>query len=323
VDYGGAGGSFTGFIIALKEISYASLIPSWMLFENFMLAFPLLEYGPEFLKTTYLERLVSMDTTGALAFTEPDTGSDPDQLRTAAKPVDGGWIINGGKRFITHSGTCDHMILFARTGNDVTAFLVESKNEGYRVGKRESFIQAFFIDNGELYLEDYFAPDKHVIGQVGQGFEILLRTEAVGKIAFCSIFVGLAERAIDLAINYANTRIHRDKPIGEKFQMTQFKLARMVTKLEAMNAYLYQACSKVDRGADIFVDAAVLKLIVGDQIKEITADAMEIHGAYGLSQEYPIGNLYRTAIGAQVIMGSLDIQRVIIAKSLLGKRRYR
>ena len=323
VEYGGAGGSFTGFIMALKEISYASLIPSWMLFENFMLAFPLLEYGSEFLKTTYLERLLSLATTGALAFTEPDTGSDPDQLRTVAKKVEGGWIINGGKRFITHSGTCDQMILFARTGNDVTAFLVESKNEGYRIGKRESFIQAFFIDNGELYLEDYFAHDKHVIGQVGQGFEILLKTEAIGKIAFCSLFVGLAERAIDLAINYANTRIHRDKPIGEKFQMTQVKLAKMMTKIELMNAYLYQTCSKVDQGEDIFVGAAVLKLIVGDQIKEITADAMEVHGAYGLSEEYPIGNLYRTAIGAQAIMGSLDIQRVIIAKSLLGKGRYR
>jgi alkylation response protein AidB-like acyl-CoA dehydrogenase len=96
----------------------------------------------------------------------------------------------------------------------------------------------------------------------------------------------------------------------------------MMTKLETMNAYLYQACSKVDRGEDIFVDAAVVKLVVGDQIKEITADAMEIHGAYGLSEEYPIGNLYRTAIGAQAIMGSLDLQRVIIAKSLLGKGRY-
>ena len=93
--YGGAGGSFTGFIIALKELSYASLTPSWMLFENFMLAFPLLEYGPDFLRTTYLERLVSMKSAGALAFTEPDTGSDPEQLKTAAKKVDGGWLLNG------------------------------------------------------------------------------------------------------------------------------------------------------------------------------------------------------------------------------------
>jgi alkylation response protein AidB-like acyl-CoA dehydrogenase len=294
-----------------------------MLFENFMLAFPLLEYGSEFLKTTYLERLVSMDTLGALAFTEPDTGSDPEQLKTKAKKVDRGWMINGAKRFITYSGICDQMILFAKTGNGVTAFLIESKNEGYRVGTRESFVHAFFIDNGEVYFEDYFASDEHVIGQVGQGFEILLRTEAIGKIAFCSLFVGLGERALDLALNYANTRTHRDKAIGEKFQMTQVKLARIMTKVEAMNAYLYQVCAKVDRGEDIFVDAAVVKLLVGDHIREITADAMEIHGAYGLSEEYHIGNLYRTAIGAQAIMGSLDIQRVIVAKSLLDKGRYR
>ena len=105
--------------------------------------------------------------------------------------------------------------------------------------------------------------------------------------------------------------------------MTQVKLVRMMTQVEVMNAYLYQACAKVDQGKDIFLDAAVLKLIVGEQIKEITADAMEIHGAYGLSDEYPIGNLYRAAIGAQAIMGSLDIQRVIVAKTLLDRGRYR
>ena len=132
--YGGAGGSFTGFIIALKELSYASLTPSWMLFENFMLAFPLLEYGPDFLRTGYLERLVSMKSAGALAFTEPDTGSDPEQLKTAAKKVDGGWIVNGAKRFITHSGFCDQMILFAKTGNVART--------ARRVGKHRATVQS-------------------------------------------------------------------------------------------------------------------------------------------------------------------------------------
>ncbi len=323
IAYGGADGSFTGFIIAIKEISYASLVPAWMLVENFMLAFPLFQYGSEFLKTSYLEGLVCMDTLGALAFTEADTGSDPEQLKTFARKGHGGWTINGAKRFITHSGICDHMILFAKTDNEVTAFLVESKNKGYRVGKRESFVHAVSIDNGEVYLEDYFAPDEYVIGRPGQGFEILLKTEAVGKIAFCSLYVGLAERALDLALNYANMRTHRNRPIGQKFQMTQVKLAAMMVKIEAMNAYLYQVCSKVDGGKDFFLDAAVLKLLVGEYAKKITADAMEIHGAYGLSEEYHIGHLYRTAIGAQVIMGSLDIQRVIIAKGLLDRGRYR
>ncbi len=316
--YGGVDGSFTGLIIALKELSYASLVPSWILFENFMLAYPLLHYGSEFLKTTYLPGLISLDMLGALAFTEDDTGSDPAQLKTFAKKVDGGWIINGSKRFITFSGICDHMILFAKTGDKATAFLVESKNKGYKVGKRESFVHTKAIDNGDVYFEDYFAPDDYVIGKVSQGFEILLETEAAGKIAFSSFFVGVAQRAIDLSLNFANTRTHRDKPIGQKFQMTQVKLARMITRLKAMNAYLFEVCAKADCREDIFMDAAALKLLVAGGIKEITSNAMEIHGAYGLSEEYDVANLYRVAISAQAVMGSLDIQRVIVAKGMLG-----
>jgi alkylation response protein AidB-like acyl-CoA dehydrogenase len=320
--YDGVGGTFTGFIIALKELSYASLVPSWMLFENFMLAYPIFAFGAEHLKRSYLPGLISLDSVGALAFTENDTGSDPGQLKTVAKKVDGGWLINGSKRFITNSGICDHMILFARTNDDVTAFLVESKNEGYKAGKRESFMHATAFDNGDVYLEDYFAPDEHVIGEVGQGFEILLRAEALGKIAFSTLFVGMAERALDLSISYAIAKTHRGRSIGDKFQMTQVRLARMLPKIEAAKAYLAQVCAKVDRGQDIFMDSAVLKLLVADSIKEITSDAMEIHGAYGLSEEYYVGALYRAAISAQVVMGSLDIQRVIVAKGLLGRGRH-
>ena len=318
-EWGGAGGTFTGMIIALKEISYASLVPSWMLFENFMLAYPLFKYGSDTLKNSYLGSLLSMESIGAFAFTETETGSDPLQLKTYAKKTEGGWLINGSKRFITHSGICDHMILFAKAENSVAAFLVESKGKGYKAGKRESFIHAKGFDNGDLYLEDYFAPEEHVIGHAGQGFEILLGTETLGKIAFCSLFVGIAERALDLSINYANTRTHRGKPIGDKFQMTQVKLARMMTKVEAMKAYLFQVCAMVDQGKDVLFEAAALKLFVASEIKEITSDAMEIHGAYGLSNEYDVAGLYQTAISAQVVMGSLDIQRVIVAKGALSR----
>ena len=318
-EWGGVGGTFSGMIIALKELSYASLVPSWLLFENFMLAYPISQYGSDFLKAIYLGPLLSLESIGALAFTEPDTGSDPMQLKTSAKKVDGGWLINGSKRFITNSGICDQMILFAKAGNSVAAFLVESKGKGYKAGKRESFIHSNGFDNGDLYLEDYFAPDEHVIGNTGQGFEILLKTETLGKIAFCSLFVGIAERALDLAVNYANTKTHRGKSIGHRFQMTQVKLARMMSKVEAMRAYLFQVCSMVDQGKDVLFEAAALKLFVASEIKEITSDAMEIHGAYGLSNEYDVGGLYQAAISAQVVMGSLDIQRVIVAKGVLSR----
>ena len=319
-EWSGAGGTFSGMIIALKELSYASLVPSWLLFENFMLAYPISQYGSDFLKGTYLEPLLSLESIGALAFTEPDTGSDPLQLKTSAKKVDGGWLINGSKRFITNSGICDQMILFAKAENSVAAFLVETKGKGYEAGKRESFIHSKGFDNGDLYLEDYFAPDEHVIGDTGQGFEILLKTETLGKIAFCTLFVGIGERALDLSVSYANTKTHRGKSIGHRFQMTQVKLARMMSKVEAMKAYLFQVCSMVDQGKDVFFEAAALKIFVASEIKEITSDAMEIHGAYGLSNEYDVAGLYQAAISAQVVMGSLDIQRVIVAKGALSSR---
>jgi len=319
-EWSGAGGTFSGMIIALKELSYASLVPSWLLFENFMLAYPISQYGSDFLKGTYLEPLLSLESIGALAFTEPDTGSDPLQLKTSAKKVDGGWLINGSKRFITNSGICDQMILFAKAENGVAAFLVETKGKGYEAGKRESFIHSKGFDNGDLYLEDYFAPDEHVIGDTSQGFEILLKTETLGKIAFCTLFVGIGERALDLSVSYANTKTHRGKSIGHRFQMTQVKLARMMSKVEAMKAYLFQVCSMVDQGKDVFFEAAALKIFVASEIKEITSDAMEIHGAYGLSNEYDVAGLYQAAISAQVVMGSLDIQRVIVAKGALSSR---
>lgn len=318
-EYGGEGGMLINMMMALKELAYASTVPSLMLLENFLLAFPILHYGSDYLKKTCIPDLISLKSIGALAFTETDTGSDPKQLKTVAGKVDNGWIINGAKRFITYSGICDAMILFAKTETSVTAFLVEPKNKGYRVGRREKFIHTSSIDNGDLYLEDYFASDDSVIGKIGQGFEILLRTEAVGKIGFSAIYIGVAERAVDLSIQYANTKTHRGKPIGHKFQMIQVKLAEMATMLAAMNSYLYQTCATMDRGEDILAKSAVLKLMVGENIKKIASDAMEIHGAYGLTEEFDISDLFRTAISAQTVMGSLDVQRVIIARAALER----
>jgi len=311
-------GSLTGLIIALKELSYASMIPSWMLFENFLLSYSLNNFGSLKLKKKYLHDLVSLKKIGALAFTEAETGSDPTQITTVAKKNNDGWIINGSKRFITNSGTCDYMILFAKTGKNITAFLIDTNKKGYEAGNREAFIHEKSIDNGELYLKDYLCPDDHVIGDVGQGFDILLKTEAVGKIAFSSFFVGIAKRALDLSIKFSTTRLHRGEAIGHKFQMIQGKIANIYTKYRAMEALLYQVCSKADSKKDIMCDSAILKIFIAKNIQKIVSLAMEIHGAYGLSREYEIERLYRIAISAQAVMGSMDIQQIIASRSVIN-----
>ncbi|MCU0821725.1 MAG: acyl-CoA/acyl-ACP dehydrogenase [Spirochaetes bacterium] len=292
-EYGGTGGTFTSLMLAVQEFGYASLLPASKILENFITALPVYRFGSDQLKKKYLPDLVSMKKIGAMAFTEPNTDSDPRQLVTVAKKVDGGWKLNGSKRFITHARTCDQMILYAKTEDaGVAAFLIDTDKPGYRPGKREKLMN-MAMDNGDLFLEDYFVPDERIIGSPAQGFDILLQVEAMGKLGFSAIFTGTAERALDLAISYANTRMHRDKSIGVKFQYIQEK-----------------------------IDSAVLKLLVAEGIKQVTADAMEIHGAYSLSDEYDIASVYQLAAFAPVVMGSMDIQRTIAARTLLANGKY-
>lgn len=319
---GGAGSSFTSFILAIEELGYASLIPPMKILENYITALPLYRFGSDFLKEKYLKDLISMKITGAMAFTEPNTGSDPRQLVTTAEKVDGGWKLNGTKRFITQSEACDIMLVYAKIENGaVAAFLIDSSRPGYKLGRRESLMN-MTMDNGDVYLEDYFVPDDHLLGNLDQGFDVLLQTEAMGKLGFSAIFTGAARRALDLSIDYAGTRMHRDKPIGIKFQFIQEKIARMVANVEAMRTYLYRTTSKVDAGQDTFTDSAVLKIIGGDGVRQVVADAMEIHGAYSLSDEYDIAAVYELAAFAPVVMGTMDIQRTIVARSYLAKGKY-
>lgn len=322
-EYGGVDATFSSLMLAIRELGYACPIPPNVILENYILAWPILHFGNEELKKRVLPGLLSLETIGGLAFTEPDTGSDPRQLVTVAKKTEGGWILNGTKRFITHSGTCHHMILFAKTEDEkVAAFYIETERPGYKVGGRETFVH-MAIDNGDLFLENYFAPDEHLLGTVDQGFEILLKAESLGKIGFCATFLGACFRGVDLAITYANTRMHRGKPIGQKFAMIQDKLARMASKLSAANAFFLHICARADKGADIFTDAAALKLVIAETIRCVADLSMEIHGAYSLSQDYDIARIYALAAAVPVVMGNLDLQKVIVAQPLLyaGKMR--
>ncbi|MBU2488006.1 MAG: acyl-CoA/acyl-ACP dehydrogenase [Proteobacteria bacterium] len=319
---GGLDGTFTAMMLAVSELAYGSMVPPNMILENYVLAWPLFAYGSPEARERFLPDLLSMKAVGALAFTEPDTGSDPRQLTTVAKKTEGGWVINGCKRFITYSAICHQMIIFAKTeSGGVQAFLVEADKPGYKAGKRESFSH-MQVDNGDVILEDYFAPDAHAIGTPDQGFEVLLKAESLGKIGFCAIYTGVARRALDIALAYANTRMHRDRPIGIKFQMIQEKIARMAVHAESMTAYLHRICAKVDRGEDTFWDAAVFKIMTAQGIRQIADDAMEIHGAYGLSDEYEAARIFALSAAAPVVMGSLDIQRVIVARTLLAVGKY-
>lgn len=314
---GGAGGTFTSFLLAIEELAYVYLPCTFYPLVNAMTSYGLASFGSSYLKNKYLKGLLNGDLTGAWAFTEPDTGSDPKQLVTKAVKDNDQWIINGIKRFITNSKTADFVVIFALTDSGVTAFVVETDTPGYKAGKRENFIAMESADNGDIILENVKVNSENILGEIGKGFDILLAVEAFAKVSSCAGNVGIARSALYHAVKYAKEKTHRGTPIGSKFQMTQWNLASMGSKVAASRAFLYSVGAKMDKGEDVSAESSLLKMFSSSAAREVASDAVQVHGAYGLSKEYHVERLYREARFNEVILGSNEIQRVIAANALL------
>ena len=315
--WGGAGASFVSLLLAVEEISYVYLPAMFYSLVSSMAAYGFMSFGSDYLKEKYLTGLLTGSLTGAWAFTEPDTGSDPKQLKMKAVRDGDDWVLNGTKRFITNSSKADIAVIFATSDEGVTAFVVEADNPGYSAGRREKFLAFDGTDNGDIVLEDARVESKNILGKVGEGFNILLGVEVFAKVASCAGNVGLARAALDLAVQYAKEKTHRGTPIGLKFQMTQWNIATMAAKVSASRAFLYSVGAKMDKGENVTGESSLLKIFTGSAAREVASDAVQVHGAYGLSKEYSVERLYREARFNEVILGTNEIQRVIAANMLL------
>ena len=315
--WGGAGASFVSLLLAVEEMSYVYLPAMFYSLVSSMAAYGFMSFGSDYLKEKYLTGLLTGSLTGAWAFTEPDTGSDPKQLKMKAVRDGDDWVLNGTKRFITNSSKADIAVIFATSEEGVTAFVVETDNPGYSAGRREKFLAFDGTDNGDIVLEDARVESKNILGKVGEGFNILLGVEVFAKVASCAGNVGLARAALDLAVQYAKEKTHRGTPIGLKFQMTQWNIATMAAKVSASRAFLYSVGAKMDKGENVTGESSLLKIFTGSAAREVASDAVQVHGAYGLSKEYSVERLYREARFNEVILGTNEIQRVIAANMLL------
>jgi len=316
-DLGGAGGTVTSFLLAIEELAYVYLPCTFYPLVNAMAAYGLASFGSSYLKDKYLKGLLNGTLTGAWAFTEPDTGSDPKQLVTKAVKDNDGWMINGVKRFITNSKIADFVVIFALTDNGVTAFVIETSTPGYKAGRRETFIAMGSTDNGDIILENLRVTSDNILGDIGKGFDILLSVESFSKVGSCAGNVGLARSALDHAVQYAKEKTHRGTPIGSKFQMTQWNLASMASKVAASRAFLYSVGAKMDKGENVSTESSLLKMFSSSAARETASEAVQVHGAYGLSKEYQVERLYRESRFNEVILGTNEIQRVIAANALL------
>ena len=315
--WGGSGASFVSLLLAIEEMSYVYLPCMFYPVISSMAANGFLKFGSDYLKEKYLRGLLTGSIDGAWAFTEAGTGSDPKQLTLKAVKDGDNWVLNGTKRFITNSSIADIAVIFALTEKGVTAFVVETQNPGYIVGKREEFMAFGGTDNGDIILENAIVNSKNILGEEGQGFNILLEVEVFAKVASCAGNIGLAQASLDLAVQYAKEKTHRGVPIGLKFQMTQWNLATMASKVAASRAFLYSVGAKMDKGDNVSGESSLLKIFTGAAAREVASDALQVHGAYGLTKEYAIERLYRESKFNEVVLGTNEIQRVIAANVLL------
>ncbi len=316
--WGGAGATYISLLLAVEELSYVYMPSIFHPLVNAMAAFGFSNFASDYLKDKYLRRILDGSINAAWAFTEPDTGSDPKQITTKAVKDGDDWILNGTKRFITNSSIAEVAAIFAATENGITAFVIDTDNPGYKIGRREKFLAFAGSDNGDVILENARVPSKNILGKAGRGFDILLAVEVFAKVTACAGNIGLAQSALDHAVKYAKEKTHRGTPIGAKFQMTQWLIATMASNVAASRSFLYSVGAKMDKGdKNLAAESALLKIFTGKCAREVASDAVQVHGAYGITSEFPVERLYRESKFSEVVLGTSEIQRVIAASSLL------
>jgi alkylation response protein AidB-like acyl-CoA dehydrogenase len=318
-EVGGLGGTFLAFVVATEEIAAVGATPALYPGTTVQVATALLQHGTRAQTERWLPQLLAGESPAAWAFTEPQTGSDPKQLATSAVPDRGGWVLNGQKLFISFAAQAVVALVFARTPEGrVSAFLVEPSSQGWSVGKPFELMAFGGVEAAPLFLDGVRVEAGAAMGGIGKGFEVLLAGEARGKIRVAAICVGIAQRAIEEASRYALQRTHRGEPIGRKFATIQALLGDMQASTLAARALVRSAATMVDAGLPVDETAAAARLVAGRTAREVTGAALQVCGAYGLTRELPVERLYREGKFFEVAQGVSEIQRVVVARHVLG-----
>jgi short-chain 2-methylacyl-CoA dehydrogenase len=323
-EWGGIGMSTVGFVAAMEEIGVAdqSVAASWQAHATIG-SLPLYLFGTDAQRERWLRPLAEGRALGAFGLTEPDAGSDARGIRTRAERRDGGWLINGHKAFISNAGTdmSFGVTLLARTdpGGDqaprYASFVVEKGTEGFTMGSKLRGIGWRGMDTRELFFDDVWVPDEHLLGDADLGLSQFLRTLEVGRIAIASLSLSLTQAVLDLATNYARQRVQFGKPISA-FQAVQFKLADMATELEAARWLTYRAAALRDGGQPFQKEAAMAKLKASRLATWAASEAVQIHGGIGTMLETPVARFYCDAKVLEIGEGTNEIQHLVIARAL-------
>lgn len=320
-EYGGSGAGAVSYSLALQEIAYASASAAVTMSVSNLSTEPILKFGNEEQKQSFLMPLAGGEMLGAFALTEPDAGSDPGSMKMRAEDRGDHYLVNGAKVFITNGSAAGIINLIARTdprkGNrGLSGLIVERNTPGFRVGKREHKMGLRSSDTVELLFDDCRIPKANLLGREGQGFKIAMTALDSGRIGIGSQSLGIARSCFDEALAYARTRKQFGKTIGS-YQAIQWMVADMATEIEAAHWLILAAADRKDRNIPFTKEASMAKLFASELANRAAYQSLQIHGGYGYMREYKIERLYRDARVTTIYEGTSEIQRLVIARSML------
>jgi alkylation response protein AidB-like acyl-CoA dehydrogenase len=319
-EYGGLGSSELSILMVIEELAKACATTSLLLCVQQLGSLPILLAGTDEQKQRFIPKLASGEWLAAYALTEPGSGSDAGAMRTRAEKRGDTYVLNGLKHFITNAGIAHINTVFAVTSDEgtrgISAFVVEGDRPGFHMGKVENKMGIRGSQTGELVFEDCEIPAENLLGNEGEGFKIALATLDRTRPGIAAQALGIAQGALDFAVEYAKQRVQFGKPIWDN-QAIQFMLADMDIQVEAARQLIYHVGELMDAGTPRFSrESAIAKTYASDAAISVTNDAIQVLGGYGYMKEFPVERMMRDAKITQIYEGTNQIQRMVIARAL-------
>ena len=321
-EYGGAGGDNLAYILAVEELSKVCGTTGVILSAHVSLCASLInQFGTEEQKQKYLPKLATGEMIGAFGLTEPGAGTDAAGQQTTAVLDGDHYVLNGSKIFITNGGVADVFVIFAMTDKSkgtkgISAFIVERAFPGFSSGKIEDKMGIRASSTTELIMEDCIVPKENLVGKEGKGFGIAMQTLDGGRIGIAAQALGLAEGAMEEAVNYMKERKQFGRSLTA-FQGLQWYLAEMDVKIEAARHLVYKAAWLKDNGKPYSIDAARAKLFAAETAMEVTTKAVQLFGGYGYTKDYPVERMMRDAKITEIYEGTSEVQKMVISASIV------
>lgn len=321
-EFKGQGCDILTYIMAVEEMSKVCGTTGVILSAHTSLCgSPINEYGTQEQKEKYLSRVASGEAIGAFGLTEAGAGTDAAGQQTKAVLDGDNYIINGNKIFITNADYADVFIVMAMTDKSkgtrgISAFIVDRKFPGFTVGKKELKMGIRGSATSELIFQDCIVPKENLLGKEGEGFKIAMKTLDGGRIGIAAQALGIAQGAIDETVKYTKERKQFGRSIS-KFQNTQFQLADMQSKVDAARLLVYRAACNKDNKLPYSVEAAMAKLFAAETAMEVTTKAVQLHGGYGYTRDYPVERMMRDAKITEIYEGTSEVQRMVISANML------